>query len=90
MDADRARAQLARILASATFSDAERASKFLRFVVESALDGHSSTIKESVIGVDVLGRFTSSIRCTRPAASRRATWTGWENRSQRLSGVWIR
>ena len=56
MDADRARAQLDRILASATFSDAERASRFLRFVVESALDGHSSSIKESVIGVEVLGR----------------------------------
>jgi Tol biopolymer transport system component len=59
MDADRARAQLDRILASATFSDAERASRFLRFVVESALDGHSSSIKESVIGVEVLGRSPS-------------------------------
>src|SRR5262249_10802868 len=59
MDADRARAQLDRILASATFSDAERASKFLRFVVESALDGHSNAIKESVIGVEVLGRSPS-------------------------------
>lgn len=59
MDADRARAQLDRILASATFSDAERASRFLRFVVESALDGHSRSIKESVIGVDVLGRSPS-------------------------------
>ncbi len=56
MDAERVRAQLDRILASASFADAERASSFLRFVVERALAGRISEIKESVIAVEVLGR----------------------------------
>ena len=56
MDAERVRGQLDRILASATFADAERASRFLRFVVERSLEGHAGEIKESVIGVEVLGR----------------------------------
>lgn len=53
------RAQLERILASATFSDAERASRFLRFVVERALDKRLDEIKESVIAIEVLGRNSS-------------------------------
>src|SRR5215471_18404316 len=56
MEPERVRAQLERILSSATFGDAERASRFLRFVVERALDGHANEIKESVIAVEVLGR----------------------------------
>src|SRR6266849_3565740 len=56
MDAKRVRAQLDRILASAAFADAERASTFLRFVVEHALEGRTGEIKESVIAVEVLGR----------------------------------
>src|SRR5216684_7991245 len=56
MDAQQVRAQLDRILASAAFADAERASSFLRFVVERALEGRSGEIKESVIAVEVLGR----------------------------------
>jgi hypothetical protein len=56
MDAERVRAQLDRILAGAFFVDAERASSFLRFVVECALAGRISEIKESVIAVEVLGR----------------------------------
>src|SRR5713101_6960783 len=60
MDADRMRAQLDRILASAAFADAERASRFLRFVVECALEGRTGEIKESVIAVEVLGRNASS------------------------------
>ena len=59
MDAERVRAQLDRILASAPFADAERASRFLRFVVERALEGRNGEIKESVIAVEVLGRNTS-------------------------------
>jgi Tol biopolymer transport system component len=59
MDAQRVRAQLDRILASATFTDAERASSFLRFVVDRALDGRAGEIKESVIAVEVLGRSPS-------------------------------
>lgn len=53
------RGQLDRILASATFADADRGSRFLRFVVEAALEGRSGEVKESVIGVEVLGRSPS-------------------------------
>src|SRR5260370_32305517 len=60
MDEERVREQLGRILASAAFADAERASGFLRFVVERALEGHTGEIKESVIAVEVLGRNASS------------------------------
>jgi Tol biopolymer transport system component len=59
MDADRVRVQLKRILSSPAFADAERGSRFLRFVVEATMEGRSSEIKESVIGVEVLGRSTS-------------------------------
>src|SRR5262252_3427823 len=59
MDPERVRGQLDRILASATFADAERGSRFLRFVVQSALEGRSGEVKESVIGVEVLGRSPS-------------------------------
>ena len=59
MEAARVRAQLSRILTSATFTDAGRASSFLRFIVEHALDGRPSEIKESVIAVEVLGRSPS-------------------------------
>ena len=53
------RAQLERILASATFGDAERASRFLRFVVEHTLERRFDEIKESVIAIEVLGRDSS-------------------------------
>jgi hypothetical protein len=56
MDSQRVRMQLDRILASAAFADAERASGFLRFVVNRALEGRAGEIKESVISVEVLGR----------------------------------
>jgi Tol biopolymer transport system component len=60
MEAERVRPQLDRILASAAFADAERASRFLRFVVERTLEGRTGEIKESVIAVEVLGRSASS------------------------------
>ena len=53
------RAQLDRILASATFSGAERVSSFLRFVVDRSLEGRAGEIKEYAIAVDALGRNTS-------------------------------
>jgi eukaryotic-like serine/threonine-protein kinase len=56
MDAERVRTQVDRILASAAFADADRASKFLRFVVLRALAGRAGEIKESVIAVEALGR----------------------------------
>ena len=60
MEAQQVRAQLDRILASAAFADADRASSFLRFVVERALEGRAGEIKESVIAVEVLRRNPSS------------------------------
>ena len=59
MDAERVRAQVGRILASAAFAGAERASNFLRFVVERKLEGRAGEIKEFVIAVEVLGRTSS-------------------------------
>ena len=59
MEAERVRAHLERILASATFANADRASRFLRFVVEHTLSGRASEIKESVIAIEVLGRNSS-------------------------------
>jgi Tol biopolymer transport system component len=59
MEAERVRAQLERILASAAFADTGRASRFLRFVVERALDRRVGEIKESVIAIEVLGRNSS-------------------------------
>src|SRR5690606_37081977 len=56
MDAERVRAQLDRILASAAFAGAERARTFLRFVVERVLAGRAAEIKEVVIAVEALGR----------------------------------
>jgi hypothetical protein len=53
MEAERVRAQLQWILASSAFANAERGSKFLRFVVEAALEGRAGEIKEYVIGVEV-------------------------------------
>jgi Tol biopolymer transport system component len=59
MDPSRVRAQLDRILASALFVEAERASSLLRFIVERTLDCRSGEIKESVIAIEVLGRTPS-------------------------------
>ena len=59
MDPTRVLAQLERILTSAVFVDAQRASSFLRFIVERTLDGRTSEIKESIIAIEVLGRSPS-------------------------------
>jgi Tol biopolymer transport system component len=59
VDAQRVRIQLDRILSSSAFADAERASSFLRFIVERKLDGRAVEIKESVIAMEVLGRTPS-------------------------------
>ena len=59
MEADQVRAQLDRMLASAAFAGADRSSRFLRFVIDRALDGRREEIKESIIGVEVLGRSPS-------------------------------
>ena len=59
MDPTRVLAQLERILASAVFVDAQRASSFLRFIVARTLDRRTSEIKESIIAIEVLGRSPS-------------------------------
>jgi TolB-like protein len=50
------RGQLERILADGTFVHSERASRFLRYVVERALAGETDGLKEYAIGVDVFER----------------------------------
>lgn len=50
------RLQLDRLLASGGFTNAERMSGFLRYVVERAVAGESDQVKEYVIGVAVFGR----------------------------------
>ena len=55
-DSQAVRVHLAKVLASAQFSTAPRLSRFLSFVVDSALEGRSSEIKESLIAVEVYGR----------------------------------
>jgi TolB-like protein len=54
--AEPVRKQLDRILSSAGFVRNERLSRFLRFVVQEALDGKTGEIKESLLGVEVFGR----------------------------------
>src|SRR5262245_32530965 len=48
--------QLQRVLANPGFARNERMSRFLRFVVERQLEGRDSELKESLIGVEVVGR----------------------------------
>lgn len=50
------RAELEKILSAQAFSNSGRQSRFLRFVVEQALDGRGPQLKEYLIGVDVYDR----------------------------------
>lgn len=50
------RAQLEKLLASATFSRADRLRRFLQFTVEETLAGKGEDLKEYQIGVQVFGR----------------------------------
>jgi TolB-like protein/Flp pilus assembly protein TadD len=50
------RRQLERVLASALFARNERLSRFLRFVVETELDGRGGELKETVLGIEVFDR----------------------------------
>src|SRR5215472_3107228 len=54
--AEPVRKQLDRILSSAPFVRNERLSRFLRFVVQQALDGKTDEVKESLLGIEVFGR----------------------------------
>src|SRR5262245_23295947 len=55
-EAQAARRQLDKILASAGFVRNERLSRFLRFVVERHLEGRDQELKESLIAIEVFGR----------------------------------
>lgn len=55
-EANAARRQMERVLASAGFSRNERLRRFLRFVVEQHLEGKDGELKESVIAIEVFGR----------------------------------
>ena len=55
-EAQIARRELEKVLASAGFSRNERMAGFLRFVVERHLEGRDTEIKESVIALEVFGR----------------------------------
>src|SRR5690242_1197492 len=50
------RAELDKILASPVFLNSPRMTRFLRFVVKTALAGNSATIKEYVIAIEVFGK----------------------------------
>ena len=50
------RLQLDRILASDSFAGADRARRFLRYVVERTLTGEGDQLKEFAIGIDVFDR----------------------------------
>ncbi len=50
------REQLARVLASHEFRASRRCQDFLRYVVETALDGRADQLKERTIGIDVFSR----------------------------------
>jgi tetratricopeptide (TPR) repeat protein len=56
LSAEAVRAELERILASATFTNAPMLSGLLRYLVERTLDGRAGDLKEYSIGVEVCGR----------------------------------
>jgi TolB-like protein len=55
-DGDAVRAQLERILLSPGFANADRLSRFLRFVVERTLEGEGDQLKEYRLGTEVFDR----------------------------------
>lgn len=66
--AEDVREQLARILASESFRNAQRSSALLRYLVEQTLAGRGESIKEYTLGVDALGRDASFDPRTDPIA----------------------
>ena len=58
-DADKATAQLNRILAGKAFRQADRLKRFLSFIVEETLAGRGERLKEFVVGVEVFGKDNS-------------------------------
>ena len=57
-DADKAavRVQLERLLANPSFKNSKRYPALLRFVVERVLDGHTDSLKERTLGIEVFHR----------------------------------
>ncbi|MGC8792175.1 MAG: hypothetical protein ACP5U2_02150 [Bryobacteraceae bacterium] len=53
------REHLERVLSSAAFGRAERASRLLRYSVEKTLDGQVEQFKESVLAIEVFERTAS-------------------------------
>src|SRR5699024_7827888 len=53
------RSALWRLLSSEQFTSSPRASRFLRFIVETTLAGRQNTLKEYVLGVEVFDRGTN-------------------------------
>ena len=54
--AEQVRSALDKILASPGFANADRLSRFLRYAVESALEGQPDKLKETLLGIEVFGR----------------------------------
>ena len=50
------REQLGRVLASPMFRGSHRSSKFLQYIVDSALHGQLALLKERTLGIEVFGR----------------------------------
>jgi serine/threonine-protein kinase len=53
---EQVRAELDKILASPGFINADRLSRFLRYVVDETLDGQIDKLKETLLGIEVFGR----------------------------------
>ncbi|MEP9366223.1 hypothetical protein [Xanthobacter sp. VNH20] len=73
VQADKARAALARVLASDEFVSSPRLADFLRFVVEATLGGRADAIKGYTIAVEALGRPTTFDPQTDPIVRVEAT-----------------
>jgi Tol biopolymer transport system component len=55
-DGSAVRAQLGKILSSSVFANSPRMSRFLKFVVETTLEGNGERIKEYVVAVEVFDK----------------------------------
>lgn len=86
------RTHLERILASRQFESAPRLSAFLRFVVETTIEGKAREIKESLIAVEVYGRpadynpqIDSTVRVEAGRLrTRLQTWYGSEGANEKI------
>jgi hypothetical protein len=76
VNAKSVRQQLNRITDSTAFADAERARRFLRYLVERKLEGRDREIKESVTAIEVLGRNVSSTQVRSDCGSGGGTAAG--------------